>query len=133
MKEQSPMYRMTICTKHSKRTIGCNYRYVITKGSTSHTAFRDKQELYRWLDITGMRLGKRTAWKTGLILNGEYTTNCVYDLSSYMNGKACKWLSNGDYTKGYITKNKGLNCINYCNPNATRIVYEHSIGLKMEV
>jgi hypothetical protein len=101
------------------------YRYTITD-TFSHTAFRTKTGLLRWLKDTGLKIGKKSYGNTRH-LEGRYISNCMMDEIAFasLEGRESKTLSNGDYTPSKITQENGINVINYLNPNCNREVLEY--------
>ena len=117
--------RLIIHTRKSGKKSGCGYRYLITCGAMSHTAFRTHAGLRRWLDIVGLRIGtrKNREWMPNTVpLEGSYTSNMMNDGAAFnaIEGqRASWWMSNASYTKCFIS-NTLPRIVSFLNPNCNR-------------
>lgn len=108
-----------------------SYRYIITSGACSHTAFHTGAGLVRWLTDTGIKVGAKIErlHNTNKLL-GKYTVISMsgnqQKLDAFAKRKkleSTKILSNGEYTRAYIKrKGGGGNTIYHLNPNYPREV-----------
>jgi len=100
-----------------------DYKYIVTSGSTAHTAFRTKRGYKHFLNQTGIREGK-VGWLGQINLVGSYREislgNKQRDLDRYAKRRGwipTKVLQNGDYIRGYISRTKKGSNIYSLNPN----------------
>lgn len=113
---------------------GC-YKYIITCGAMSHTAFHTEAGLNRWLRKTGIRMGEIIEHLHNTIkLIGRYTEVSMSGASEKLNAfalksrlEAAEVLSNGEFTRGFVKRGKRGNTIYYLNPNYPRekLPYKH--------
>ena len=110
---------------------GCGYKYVITSGSTAHTAFKTKAGLVAWMKDAGVTLGGRFWMGTGVWLIGAYSREMMLDAAKFAEMRKSGLyretvvMSNGDYTTGLVEKGEE-NIIYYLNPNVkSREVHDY--------
>ena len=136
-------------TQEDKEKHG-GYTYLIQESFSSHVAFRTEDGLNYWLKITGLKIGDQLdhLYHTFKI-QGQYTTNCI--LGTDINGEElimdeklknirlslldatncdliynCAWMSNANYTKGFIENTTDGNIVYFLNPNEKqRIIYPY--------
>ena len=112
------------------------YKYLITTGATSWSAFHTKAGFNKWLKDTGVKIDKSTTDSNEQAefsaIKGSYERISMrgnkksFDAFGKKNNfKQTKVLSNGDYTKGFVEKGKDGNKIYYLNPNDDRKIYKH--------
>jgi hypothetical protein len=126
------------------------YKYLIQNQWAAHSAFRTEDGLNEWLNITGLTINENKNIYFGAEkLDGKYTVTSFLskDNSPYFLAKendsiwtakdfekwgnsngfeSCKWLDNGEYTKGFIERKAEGNVIYFLNVNCRdRIVYKY--------
>lgn len=119
--------------KDKQRLRDNHYKFLITSGATSHTAFHTQKELKRWMSDAGIKQGKVLPHlHNSKKLIGTYQEVSLAGNQKQFNefGKknrlrSSKVLDNGEYTKAFIEKGKGGNRIYYLNPNYPRKKYEY--------
>ncbi len=105
---------------------GVGYRWLV-RDTFAHTAFRTKEGMRKFLQDTGLRIGKRTGGR-GWWLVGSYSRNMMLDEAEFermkLSGKyrISDVMSNGDYTTALIEEREDGNIIHYLNPNCNREV-----------
>lgn len=109
--------------------VGCGYYYIVTKGCTSHTAFRTKKALKTWLNQTGLKIGHRTSYRS-VSLVGEYTRTCMMMnqkefLNSFGHLEPFYVLDNGSYSIGFIDRKPDGNVLYLQNVNTDRPVLDY--------
>ena len=149
--KHTDLYITILETKEAIEKYGSGYKYLIKDQNFSHCAFRTEEGLNYWLKITGLKIGKKIEhlWNTYHI-EGIYFENSILGINPLTKGKFkinakekeirnnlldgtkldlnsnCAWLSNGNYTKGYVEKSDQGNIIHYLNPNEhKRIIYPY--------
>ena len=117
-----------ICITPERHEKTCGYWYLVQSKSTSHTAFKTKYGLLRWLNERGLELTEPLPVNMGeykvIKINGSYYDNMTFeDLPA---GVETKQLDNAEYTRATITKRDGLSVINFQNCNVkNRIVFDY--------
>ena len=108
-----------ICITPEQHEKTCGYWYLITQRGTSHTAFKTKQGLFRWILERGLELSEPVPVNRGeyknITIRGEYYDNMTF--KELPAGMETKQLDNADYTRATITEYEGLNVINFQNCN----------------
>jgi len=110
-----------------------DYKFGITSGAFNVTAFRTKQGLDRWLNDTGVRVGKQVSHlHNAKRLKGSYERISLAgdkkQLDKFCRDKklhSSKILSNAEYTKSCVKVDKKGNKIFYLNPNYDREEFEY--------
>lgn len=137
-------------TQEDKEKHG-GYTYLIQESFSSHVAFRTEDGLNYWLKITGLKIGDQLdhLYHTFKI-QGQYKTNCILGIDTWTGelfitdkklidirsnlldatkcdlNYNCAWMSNADYTKGFIEQTENGNIIYFLNPNEKqRIIYPY--------
>lgn len=101
----------------------CDYWYLVqTYGGTSHTAFRDRDQLQTWAANRGIKLPELNQPKGEFFcvkVPGSYSECSYLDKQHFdaIKGKHIYKLSNGEMTDGTISDENGHKVVNYCNPN----------------
>jgi len=110
---------------HNEKPVGCGYYYIVTNGAMSHTAFRTKIALKRWLNETGLKLGKKGWMGRSISLTGTYTRNCeMLNTKEFFNKyghlEPFYALDNGRYSIGFIERKESGNVLHIQNVNTDR-------------
>lgn len=143
---------LTILQTEEEKEKHGGYTYLIQESFTSHVAFRTEEGLNYWLKVTGLKVGHQFdhLYHT-FTIEGRYSSNCILGIDTWtgevlitdeklknirlelLDGTKCNynnncaWMSNGDYTKGFIENTEDGNIIYFLNPNEKqRIVYPYS-------
>lgn len=132
------------------------YKYLVYSDWTNHTAFKTNEGLSYWLRIIGLKIGENLNHLSNTAkIEGQYFTYCLLGIDTWTNKLLdnldpklkeirnnlldgsnsdleynCTWLSNGDYTKGFIEKTNEGNIIYYLNPNEHRRMKYHYFSIK---
>jgi hypothetical protein len=110
------------------------YRYLITNGATSRTAYETKQGLMRYLEERGLTLAEelpQDSTKThSMGIKGAYIDEMHMDYNEFYGLRdgalvVTKTLSNGDYTLALITEESGTRTVHSLNPNCIRYEFDH--------
>lgn len=117
--------KMYVCIQDKKKPpVGCGYYYTISAMLGAHTAFATKEGFKLWLNITGLKLGKR-GWGNTVQLIGTYerrtlmlNNNEYY--AQYGHLEPIRVMDNGDYCIGYVDRAGLHNIIYVQNPNTNR-------------
>lgn len=107
---------------------GCGYFYLVRQGGASHTAFRTKVGLKRFMCVRGLKVGKRNA--VGFSIVGKYINHCEMISNDEFEAKynhlpAIEKLDNGDFTKAFVEAGARGKIIHYLNCNSNRVVYDY--------
>jgi hypothetical protein len=121
----------------------CGYWYTVTDGySTSHTAFRTRYALGKWLEKCGLALTVQLT-DAGVFscqpIAGAYRTEMHYtedELAAWdalLPVAITREMSNGDYTEGRVTLDAdGIRTVHVLNPNRVRVVHDYQESRRME-
>lgn len=109
--------------KKNSSGIGCGYFYLVTNGGSSHTAFRTRQELRTWLQMTGLKLAKRK--NRCVELEGKYShslemLNTKEFFNKYGKFEPYPILENGAYTIGFAERKASGVTLHIQNSNSDR-------------
>jgi hypothetical protein len=111
-----------------KEPKGCGYHYVVTNGIRPHTAFQTRNEMRRWMRLFNLRIGKR-CWSRTRKLEGRYAvvshTKNRDDVRAMFRGiQPVVWLSNGQLTEAWVSKEDDIITAHYVNPNYIRAIFK---------
>ncbi len=110
------------------RSRTCGYWFVVTSGTTSHTAFRTRRGLDLWLSRLGLELtGPLDKAGDQCRIEGEYRR--VYipaETLDRMNGEKIRTLHNGDYVDGMIVRCGGETTLYVSHPGVLKHDYRES-------
>lgn len=136
----SGMWLCSLTAEQRERT--CSYWYTVTTfGSTPHTAFRTRQALLRWLDLTGLQakidIPPHGEWSSSRLLGSYREEMHLHDAASFygLDGIRARAMSNGDYVDAIVTTDPydGLRTIHTLNPNVkNRRTYNHQESRERE-
>jgi len=114
----------------------CGYWYLVHDGAMSHTAFRTRSGLDRWLSERGLRLDGELSDHVlfpddygvveiiGKYRDVVYNSRAEYDAASWL--MKTRKASNGEYTEAKLQEVDGVSEVRYCNVNvAGRLVFDH--------
>lgn len=106
-----------------QRSRTCGYWYVVTADGFSHTAFRTRSALLRWMELRGLaptaEIPESGEWSAQW-LTGEYrhTAHMEARALDYLEGTRTRTLSNGDWVEAVIvTDSDGVRNVHTLNPN----------------
>jgi len=116
----------------------CGYWYLVTCGSSSHTAFRTLASLRRWLSERNLFLeDELTGTKEiqSVWINGKYRQKSHMSETAFAEvvGNESRTMSNGDYVVAKLeVGDDGIVTVHTLNPNVkTRKVFDYQESLLM--
>lgn len=123
------MYTLSIRDKDKPSDMG--YRYIVTQGGLSHTAFRTKRAFKIWLQYTGLQIGERFGNGNTIRLVGNYSTILEWlDHDDFVDKfghlKSFIALENGDYVLGFIEPTVNGNLLHIQNTNCVRLPFNYA-------
>lgn len=114
-----------------ERTCG-GYWYLVYSGVQSHTAFRKRSNLLKWLELRNLTINgelPQQGERSYLSVGGEYrhAMHMNYQKFYGLLGKCeqSREMSNGDWTLSLLTRDDDdIVTVNYLNPNCRRQVFD---------
>jgi len=119
---QREFANLRVCHLNEERQKLIGYKFTVTEGATSHTAFRYRSSLLRWLDQRGLDLTEDLEEGECQKIVGKYKSHMHLSYADFYqhfdSAHHTKLLSNGKWTLGLITTDDdGIKTVHHLNPN----------------